>query len=168
MLQTARGIAALLVVASATASGCASADVPAQNPGAAVRRADSAWAAAAAAGNLEASVAALAPDGIMFPPGAPPIVGRAAARQFMQEAMALPGFSVTWQSDTVVVATSGDLAYAIGRSRYTFPDSAGGLDTLHAKAVSVWRRDADGQWRAVLDIWNEAPPGGPILPVGGR
>lgn len=146
--------------------GCAAGDARPEDAAAAVLAADSAWAAAAAAGQLEASVAAVAADGIMFPPGAPPVIGRTAVRQFMQEAMAIPGFGVTWQSDTVVVAESGELAYAIARSRYTFPDSAGGMDTMYAKAVSVWRRDPDGIWRAVVDIWNEAPRlEDPILPV---
>jgi uncharacterized protein (TIGR02246 family) len=156
----------MLLIAAGPILGCAAAEAPADNAAAAVFAADSAWAAAAAAGDLDASVAALAPDGIMFPPGAPPVIGRSAARQFMQEAMAIPSFSVRWQSDTVVVAESGELAYAIGRSRYTFPDSGGGVDTMYAKAVSVWRRDSDGTWRAVLDIWNESPAlMEPILPV---
>jgi uncharacterized protein (TIGR02246 family) len=132
---------------------------------AAIAAADSAWAAAAAARDLEASVGALAVDGIMFPPGQPPVIGRAAARAFMQHAFATPGFSVSWTTDTVIVAPDGQLAYTLGRSRYTFPDAAGGLDTLHAKAVGVWRREADGQWRAVADIWNEAPPLPRIVPT---
>jgi ketosteroid isomerase-like protein len=155
--------AALVTVLLATSCAPASPDPAAAVV--AVRAADSAWSAAAGAGDLEASAGAVAADGIMFPPGAPPVIGRAAARRFMQESMAIPGFSASWETDTVVVAASGDLAYAIGRSRYTFPDSAGGLDTMYAKAVSVWRLESDGEWRAVLDIWNEAPALPPILPA---
>ncbi|MEO6444006.1 MAG: hypothetical protein ABIP66_02435 [Gemmatimonadaceae bacterium] len=43
------------------------------------------------------------------------------------------------------------------RSRYTFPDSTGAVDTRHAKAPGVRRREPDGRWGAVADIWNEAP-----------
>ena len=161
-----------LFLAAALTAGCSRAVANHAAPDHAAARvavlaADSAWAAAAAAGDLDASVSALASDGIMFPPGGPPVMGRAAVRRHMQEALAIPGFSVTWQSDTVIVAASGDLAYALGRSRYTFPDSAGGVDTVHAKAVSIWRREPDGRWRAVVDIWNGAPALPPIRPTRG-
>jgi len=156
----------VLSLAVAVTSGCAASRATPEDAAAAVLRADRAWAAAAASGDEEAGAAAVAADGIMFPSGAPPVIGRTAVLQHMREAMAIPGFSITWERDTVVVAASGDLAYALGRSRFTFPDNAGGLDTVYAKGVSVWRRDADGVWRVVVDISNQAPaPGEPILPV---
>jgi ketosteroid isomerase-like protein len=126
----------------------------------AVRSADSAFAAAAAAHDLEGSVAGLAADGIMFPPDKPPVIGRAAIRAYMRESFAIPHFSVSWTTDTVVVAASGDLAYSFARSRYTFPGRSGApgaVDTAYGKGVSVWRREADGRWRQTADIWNGAP-----------
>jgi uncharacterized protein (TIGR02246 family) len=155
-----------LALGGVIAAGCTT--PPAPDTGGAARAvavADSAWSAAAESRDLEASAAALADDGIMFPPGQPPVVGRAAAREFMRQSFAIPGFSASWVTDTVVVAGSGDLAYTMGRSRYIVPDTTGGLDTLYAKAVGIWRRDADGKWRAVADIWNESPQGPRVVPV---
>jgi uncharacterized protein (TIGR02246 family) len=122
-----------------------------------VAAADSAWAAAAAARDLDASVNAMANDGIMFPPDQAPVVGRAAIKEYMAAAFAIPGFSVQWSPGEIKVASSGDLAYSFGRSRYTVPDSSGTILTIHAKGVTIWRREADGRWQCVADIWNGAP-----------
>jgi uncharacterized protein (TIGR02246 family) len=163
--MTRPALAGLFLCASGVLGGACTAPEAGDSAAAAreVAAADSAWSAAAASRDLEASVAALAEDGIMFPPGQPPVIGRAAVRAFMQEGFAVPGFSASWVTDTVVAA--GDMAYSIGRSRYTFPDSAGGLDTVHAKGIAVWRREADGRWRAVADIWNESPELPRIVPA---
>jgi uncharacterized protein (TIGR02246 family) len=110
----------------------------------AVRSADSAYAAAAAARDLERSVAGLTRDGIMFVPGHAPVIGRAAVREHMRQAFATPHFSVTWTTDTVVVAASGDMAYSFARSRFTFPGHSGApgaVDTAYGKGVRLWRRD---------------------------
>ena len=132
-----------------------------------VAAADSAWSAAASSRNLDASADMIAEDGIMFPPDLPPMVGRPAAREFMRQGFAIPGFNISWVTDTVVVAASGDFAYTINRSREIETDSTGRVDTTTSKAVAVWRRDADGKWRAVADIWNAMPRGERIVP-GGR
>jgi len=29
--------------------------------------------------------------------------------------------------------------------------------TIPGRAIAVWRKDADGQWRCAVDIWNEPP-----------
>jgi len=137
--------------------GCATSSPDLERARRAVAAADSAWAAAAAAHDLEASVNAMADDGIMFPPDQPPVAGRAAIKEYMAGAFAIPGFSVHWDTGEIKVASSGDLAYSIGRSRYTVPDSKGTIRTIHAKGVTVWRREADGRWRCVADIWNGAP-----------
>ena len=103
----------------------------------------------------------------MFPPDQPPLVGRTAIREYMRESFATPNFSVTWTTDTVVVSSGGDMAYSFARSRYTFPSrsgSAGAVDTAYGKGVSVWRREPDGRWRTVADIWNGAPTLPPIRP----
>ena len=162
---TPRATALLLVLAVAVA-GCRTAeeDAPRRadsaNVHAMIRAADSSFAAAAAAHDLEGSVGSLSADAIMFPPDQPPLIGRAAIREYMRESFATPGFSVSWTTDTVVVSASGDMAYSFARSRYTFPGrsgKAGAIDTAYGKGVSVWRRETDGRWRTVADIWNGAP-----------
>ena len=39
-------------------------------------------------------------------------------------------------------------------------DSLGNPVTNHGKGVTVWRKESDGSWKNVVDIWNEAPPPG--------
>ena len=156
----------LLLMLGFLLAGCRSADDGAPPPAgsadvrAMIRAADSSFAAAATTHDLEGSVSSLSADAIMLPPDQPPIVGRAAIREYMRESFATPGFSVSWTTDTVVASASGDLAYSFARSRYTFPSRTGkpgAIDTAYGKGVSVWRREADGQWRTVADIWNGAP-----------
>ena len=147
----------LIAFCAVTILGCARPAPNLEQARREVAAADSAWAAAAVARNLEASVNALAEDAVMLPPDQAPVVGRAAINGYMAGAFAIPGFSVSWSPGDIKVASSGDMAYSIGRSRYTVPDSSGAVRTVHAKGVTVWRREADGTWKCVADIWNGAP-----------
>lgn len=123
----------------------------------AILAAERGWAAAAKGRDLDRSVSYMADDAIMFPPGAAPVIGKAAIRDYMASGFAIPGFSVTWEPEDVVVADGGDLAYTRSRSVYTFPGADGAIQTVHAKGVAIWRKGANGDWRCVVDIWNEAP-----------
>ncbi len=124
----------------------------------AVLAAEREWAAAATARDLDRSISYLAEDAVMFPPGSATIVGKHAIGNYMASAYANPGFSVTWIAQEAFVADSGDLAYTRSRSVYTVPGPDGTTQTTHAKGVVIWRKSADGLWRCVVDIWNEAPP----------
>lgn len=123
----------------------------------AVLTAEREWAAAARDQDLDRSVSYMADDAVMFPPESAPVVGKAAIRDYMAAGFATPGFSVIWEPEEVVVAASGDLAYTHSRSVYTIPGPDGTIQTLHAKGVAIWRKGAEGGWRCVVDIWNEAP-----------
>jgi len=123
----------------------------------AVMTAEREWAAAARARDAERSVEFMADDAMMFPPGGAPIVGKAAIREYMAGAFAIPGFSVTWQPVAVVVAEGGDLAYTHARSVYTVPGPDGAPVQVHSKGVAIWRRGPDGTWRCIIDIWNDSP-----------
>ena len=116
------------------------------------------WALSAKQRDLERSVSFMADDAVMFPPGSPAIAGRAAIREYMAAGFGTPGFSVSWEPQEVVVADGGDLAYTRSQSVYTLPGPDGQTQTVHAKGVAIWRKSADGQWRCVVDIWNDAPP----------
>jgi uncharacterized protein (TIGR02246 family) len=156
------------LVACETGSDRAAPRADGANAQASIRAADSAFAAAAAAHDLEGSAGSLSADAIMFAPEQPPLVGRAAIREYMRESFATPGFSVSWTTDTIVVAASNDMAYSFARSRYTFPGHSGkpgAIDTAYGKGLSIWRREADGRWRTVADIWNGAPTLPPIRPT---
>ena len=116
------------------------------------------WSDRVATGNLDSIMAGWADDAVMMPPGLAPLMGKPAIQAYVEAGMRLPGFSIKWEPVTVHVAQSGDLAYMIERNVSTVNDSTGNPVTTHGKVVTVWRKNATGVWKNVIDMWNEAPP----------
>lgn len=98
-----------------------------------------------------------ADDAIVLPPDRPAVVGKAAIRDYVRAGQAVPGFSVTWEPEQATIARSGDLGYLIEHNRFTFADPTGAVRTQFGKAVTVWRKDANGSWKCVIDTWNSNP-----------
>jgi len=120
----------------------------------AILAADSAWVAAAGRRDLELTLSYWTDDATILPPDMPAIKGKAAIREYVTAAFAMPGFSISWKSDELSLAGSGELAYQLATNQVTVPDSTGALHTTTGKAVVVWRKESDGAWRVVVDIWN--------------
>jgi uncharacterized protein (TIGR02246 family) len=118
---------------------------------------DQAWAAAASAGKDAAYVASFfADDGVMVPAGAPVVAGKAAFLAFVAGSFAAPGFHISWTPslENVHVSADGTMGYSVSDSVTTFPGPDGKLVTVQGRGVSIWERQADGEWKCVYDISN--------------
>jgi ketosteroid isomerase-like protein len=74
-------------------------------------------------------------------------------------------FSGPIELTTTRVEGRGDLAYAVGTYRSTLtPKKAGAkpLPSEEGKYIEVLRKQADGSWKIIYDIWSpDAPPANP-------
>jgi len=120
---------------------------------AAIEAADAAWLAAAQAGVVDSALSFWTEDARVIGPGEAPIIGQGAIRQMLLDGLETPGFSVMWETADIVVAPSGDFAYSFGTNAFTVPTPDGNLATLEGQGVVVWRKEEDGRWRCVVDIW---------------
>ena len=125
--------------------------------GAALMETSRDWAREASSGDLERIVSYWADDAIVLPPDQPALVGKAAIREFVRQSLAIPGFSITWEPERAAMSAHGDIGYLVERNRFTFPDPAGVTQSQNGKGVTVWRKDPDGAWKCVIDIWNNNP-----------
>ena len=104
-----------------------------------------------------------AADASFYPAGMPVVKGQAAIREGLAQLMAMPGFKLEVSTTSTQVAASGDVGYTTGTYRLTL---ASGVE--NGKSVTVWRKQADGTWRVVEDIFNaNAPPPAPAAPPPG-
>lgn len=115
------------------------------------------WSQVAGSGDLERTLSYWADDAVMMPPGQPPIRGKAAIRKFVESSASIPGFSVKWEPLEAHVSASGDMAYLIERNQFSFRDPSGSVVTESNKVVTVWRKQRDGTWKNVIDMWNADP-----------
>src|SRR5437764_2772685 len=109
---------------------------------AAIRQTDAQWLAAAKSRDVEKAVSFWSEDATILQPETPPVVGRAAIRKYVSEAFASPDFSITFVTDTVTVAASGDMAYETGRDTITFRPPGGKRMTINNRGVVVWKKQA--------------------------
>ncbi len=58
--------------------------------------------------------------------------------------------------DTIEVSASGDLAYARGNARLSIKTSTGIMEETD-KWVTIYRK-INGEWKAIVDIWNSDTP----------
>jgi steroid delta-isomerase-like uncharacterized protein/uncharacterized protein (TIGR02246 family) len=131
-------------------------------PAEAVRAADRALARLACVDkNLGAFVSSWEPSGSMMMANAPVATGAQALRAAFAPFFALPGFHCEWEPTSVEVARSGDLAYSTGAYTNGYTDPQGRAVVDHGSYVTVWRKDAGGQWRVAFDTLASALPAAP-------
>jgi uncharacterized protein (TIGR02246 family) len=126
-------------------------------------RRDAEWADLASAGkDVEKIVSYWTDDAVLIFPGQPVLEGKAAIRAYVAQSLNTPGFRIHWVSERPVFSPDGKLAYMRGKNELTAPGPNGARTTVHLRGISIWRLDADGQWRCVVDISNEEPPAAPL------
>ena len=121
------------------------------------------WAATVTSGNVDSMVSYWADDAVVMPPGEAALVGKEAIRGYVTGMLVVPGFSITWAPEQAEVSVSGDMGYLIERNTATFTDSTGTTQTQLGKAITIWRKTPEGQWKCVVDGWSNVPTH-PVLP----
>lgn len=125
----------------------------------AIRAADTALQKAVADRDLEKIVSHYADDAVLMPTAEPIVVGKAAIRKEWAHILAIPNFQNRSELTKIDASSGGDMAYTMGSYVATLMGEDGNLATEPGKWMSVWRRQPDGSWRIVADIYNtDIPP----------
>ncbi len=112
----------------------------------------------AAAKDAEGTVSCYADDAVLMAPNVPIVTGKDAIRGFWKNMVARPGLAVAWKATKAEVARSGDLAYLIGTYELSVNDSSGKPVANQGKYSQVWKKQTDGNWKVVADMFNSDPP----------
>jgi uncharacterized protein (TIGR02246 family) len=123
----------------------------------AIRADEVRWNADWKSGDAGKIAAHYAPDAVVMGAGQAPVNGIEAIRAAVQKTIDDPAFSLTFSSDRVNMAASGDLAASKGVFTEASTDPATKAKSKIAGTfVTVYRPQPDGSWKAVWDI---ATPG---------
>ena len=153
----------LLLVFLLVLAGCSRRGFDPATEQAKLLRRDAEWADFASAGkDVEKIVSYWSDDAVLIFPGQPVLEGKTAIRAYVTESLKTPGFKIHWVSEKPVFSPDGKLAYMRGKDELTVPGPSGAPVTVHLRGISIWRLDADGQWRCVVDISNGQPPAAPV------
>ena len=68
-----------------------------------------------------------------------------------------PG-TVTWEPMFCDVSASGDLGYTYGPARFVVKDSAGQETVMKSYYMTIWKKQADGSWKYVMDTGTQPKP----------
>lgn len=121
---------------------------------------DADWAALSSSGqDVDRILSFWTEDARVFAPGMPALSGKAALRSYVEGALAIPGFHITWTTSEASLSPDGQLAYLLSTNSVTMPGPEGQPVTTRGRAVTVWHREEDGNWRCAVDIWNDEPVG---------
>lgn len=124
---------------------------------AAIIKADSAWDKVSEAKSAEGWLNFYSDDAIMMPPGEKVCNDKASRETSTKNMFAVPGMSLRFQSTKVEVSKSGDLGYAAGVYQWHSKDAKGKDYHETGKYNEVWKKQTDGSWKCVTDIWNADP-----------
>jgi ketosteroid isomerase-like protein len=137
--------------------GCAEKKTDTAKEGEALMQTSRNWSKAAATGNVDSILSYWADDAVVMSPGEMPLKGKEAIRGMIEASSKIPGFRISWEPRSAFVSESGDLGYLTEETQISMNDSLGKPFTLHNKAVTIWRKDGNGNWKNIVDIWNANP-----------
>ena len=121
---------------------------------AALRKLDDEWSKATGSRDLEKTISYYTDDAVVMLPNIPTLTSKEAIRSLWKAMLESPSFSGGWKATKVEVARSGDLAYVSGNYEFTERDDSGKPITDKGKYFAVWRKQTDGNWKCIADMFN--------------
>jgi ketosteroid isomerase-like protein len=125
---------------------------------AAVRQTDDNWSKAAQSKKVDDWVAYYSDDAVVLPPNEAKTTGKDGIRKEIGALLGMPGLSLSWSPEKVEVSRSGDLAYTQGAYQLSGTDAKGKPMTDHGKTLEIWKKQADGSWKCIADMWSSNLP----------
>jgi uncharacterized protein (TIGR02246 family) len=141
-------------------AGCSQTPKPAadtrQADAKAIRDVETAWNQAFVSKDVDQIVAFYTNDASVFVPESSVLNGVEAIKAVYAPMVKDKNFTLTIAADKVEVAKSGDIGYSQGTYTSTMTDrKTKKVLTEKGKYVTVYKKQADGKWKSVADIWNE-------------
>jgi uncharacterized protein (TIGR02246 family) len=117
------------------------------------------WSKAAVAKDAAKFASFYADDATMMLPNEPVFKGMDAIKNVLTPSMQDPNFALSFTAQKIEV--SGVLGYLQGTLSHTTTARDGKPFVDKGKFVTVWKKQADGSWKIIVDISNsDLPPGG--------
>jgi uncharacterized protein (TIGR02246 family) len=158
MLRSRHSFACVALLALTTAC---SRNVPSSQSAdlAAVRSVEAAWVKDIATKDVDKFVSYYSDDASLLMPNEMLLTGKDNIKAALKPMLADPNFALTFQSTRGEVAKSGDFVYLIGTYSLT---SSSPRDqhpvTDQGKYLTIFKKQADGSWKAVADMVNTDLP----------
>lgn len=124
----------------------------------ALRTLDEEWSRSVTSRDVEKVISYYADDAVVMPPNIPTLAGKDSIRTLWRSMLESPLFSGGWKATKVDVAQSGDLAYVSGNYEFKEQDAGGNQITDKGKYLVVWKKQADGSWKCVANMFNSDLP----------
>jgi ketosteroid isomerase-like protein len=120
----------------------------------AIQAAANAWFKAIEEKDLDKTLSFYAADAEYLSAGRPAASTEEGRRKLWIEDYASPGIASEEATSRIEVAASCDLAYQRGTYVVSGVDAQGKSSKSTGKFVVVWKKQASGQWKAIIDIDN--------------
>jgi ketosteroid isomerase-like protein len=119
-----------------------------------LRDLDAQWSKAAAAKDLQQTVAFYSDDAIVLPPNATSAATKETVRNVWKDFLATPGLVIAWKPTKVKLGRSREMAWVSGTYELTTNGASAKPVNDRGKYLEVWEKQADGNWKCAADIWN--------------
>jgi len=128
-----------------------------EEPIAAVKAAEVLWSKAAQAHDMSTLFSYYADDAILLPPNGEMTTNKIKLQKVWQD-MLTKDVDLSWTTMYAEASQSGDLVYDVGSYTMTTKAAKGKATTDHGKFATVWKKQADGKWKAEMDTWSSDSP----------
>ena len=130
---------------------------PAQTPGRAfLFDLEARFAKATAEGGGPAFASFFADDAVTLSNGKAPVSGHAAIAA--ETTWSPKDYQLTWTPEGGQMGSSGDMGFTWGHYEGRAKDRNGNAVVTKGRYMTIWRKQADGGWKVVLDSSNDEPP----------
>ena len=96
-----------------------------------------------------------AADGVALGNGTAPAVGKVAIQKSANWDPKV--YQLTWTPTDAQMGPSGDMGYTWGHFEGHSKDASGNPVTVTGRYITVWKKQADGQWKVALDAGANEP-----------
>ena len=96
-----------------------------------------------------------AEDGVALGNGASPVVGKVAIAK--STTWSPKDYQLTWTPTDAMMGPSGDMGYTWGHFEGHSKDANGNPVTTSGRYITIWRKQADGDWKVALDAGANEP-----------